>query len=490
MPLPKPWVLAPDLRSHVGGQADVLAVVRSDWEGIFALKRLKKPLRQERLSREIEAMRLLYDAGIRVPPVLGSDPTDRRPWFVMPWYDSGSLDNLIGSDTLTVVAGLRLIGQLAATMMQIHSTNLAHRDLKPANILLASDSSPIVADFGLCLDTADVRLTESWEAVGSRYFIAPENEGGINDELDQRPADSYAFGKIAWTVLAGRRALAREKQLESQYQLSNVRDERLRGVDQLMTSLLSTDPRARLADWSVIGSEIAAVQALFEPRNDPTDKAGGDELVRLTLRAAQSIEARDDVLAARAASENERLFVHKIVPEMETELTYKFVNRHQQFVKAVSGVSPGLTFSASSGGLLLGSVLEMVDIPIGGVREELRRHTSVGSLVVNNYTGRGMRGELWASIYPVIVGREMRLLRVLLMVNREKDRTILLRNGDFPRLSESARVGLPTAEMISEQYIEESCLPIRGAVSRFVQLLAEDCNADQILARFASDPLQ
>ncbi len=60
MPLPKPWVRAPYLRGHVGGQADVLAVVRSDWEGIFALKRLKKPLRQERLSREIEAMRLLY----------------------------------------------------------------------------------------------------------------------------------------------------------------------------------------------------------------------------------------------------------------------------------------------------------------------------------------------------------------------------------------------------------------------------------------------
>jgi hypothetical protein len=47
------------------------------------------------------------------------------------------------------------------------------------------------------------RLTETAEQIGSRFYIAPENERGFNPEVDQRPADLHAFGKLAWVLLSG-----------------------------------------------------------------------------------------------------------------------------------------------------------------------------------------------------------------------------------------------------------------------------------------------
>jgi serine/threonine protein kinase len=65
----------------------------------------------------------------------------------------------------------------------------------------------VLADFGLAIEVLDpeqARLTSTSEAVGSRYYIAPENENGVNESVDQRPADFYGstprFGEFASVV--------------------------------------------------------------------------------------------------------------------------------------------------------------------------------------------------------------------------------------------------------------------------------------------------
>src|SRR6185503_2369685 len=104
-----------------------------------------------------------------------------------------------------------LLIKLARAVQIVHKVGFAHRDLKPANILLDGDKI-LLADFELVLqvdDEAPDRLTGAAEVIGSRFYLAPENESGVNDDVDQRPSDFYAFGKIVWALLAGQRPPAR-----------------------------------------------------------------------------------------------------------------------------------------------------------------------------------------------------------------------------------------------------------------------------------------
>jgi serine/threonine protein kinase len=142
------------------------------------------------------------------------------------------------------VKGLDLLIEIAAAVEEVHSRDVAHRDLKPANIFRDGEGRVHLGDFGLCLSLeSDVRLTDTEEAIGSRLYIAPENESGINEAIDQRPADFYAFGKNLGAVLAGRQPPAREHVLREKYLLSAVTgDERLRFLEPLIAELVEADP--------------------------------------------------------------------------------------------------------------------------------------------------------------------------------------------------------------------------------------------------------
>jgi serine/threonine protein kinase len=213
--LPQGWIATG--RQAESGQAWVYQVRRHDEPGgqLYALKRLKNPNRKARFVRETEAMdRLRREHGAAVPEIVAHDLEAERPWFLMPWYDAGSLEDAVSDRRFwsDLSAGLDLLVSLAEILADVHVAGVAHRDLKPANVLVG-DEELALTDFGLCLDLEDesFRLTETDEAIGSRLYIAPENEGGINPEIDQRPADFYAFGKLAWALLAGRRPLPRER---------------------------------------------------------------------------------------------------------------------------------------------------------------------------------------------------------------------------------------------------------------------------------------
>jgi serine/threonine protein kinase len=264
---------------------------RGDTEQLFALKRLKNQARAARFAREARTMVSLRDRGVSVPEIVDSDLDADRPWFAMPWFFDGSLETAVqdGRFLGDRIAGLQTLQRLASVLSDVHAADVAHRDLKPANVLLDGDSLALT-DFGLCLELADVdlsgeRLTETREAIGSRYYIAPENEGGLNAALDQRPADFYAFGKLTWALLAGRQPLPREQELEQENFLARVlADAQLRPIDALLHDLLNRDPRARLASWGVVTDELKAVEATLGGRERGTPRPVGADLLRIARR--------------------------------------------------------------------------------------------------------------------------------------------------------------------------------------------------------------
>ncbi|WP_261341226.1 WD40 repeat domain-containing serine/threonine-protein kinase [Fimbriiglobus ruber] len=97
-----------------------------------------------------------------------------------------------------------LVEKLALGVGAAHAANIVHRDLKPANVLLASDGTPKVSDFGLAklTDLGD-GLTPAWAVMGTPSYMAPEQAGGR--AVDAGPAaDVYALGAVLYECLTGR----------------------------------------------------------------------------------------------------------------------------------------------------------------------------------------------------------------------------------------------------------------------------------------------
>jgi serine/threonine protein kinase len=218
-----------------GGQAQVFRVVRRDVAAdpdVYALKRLSDPSRAARFRREVAVMALLSAQELAgIPPIVEQGETARRdhPYYVMPFYEHGSLDQYIVA-ALPIVDRLQMLTTIAGVLAGVHTAGVAHRDLKPENILITDDALPVLADFGLCLqvsadDERESRLTSGDHALGSRLYAAPEIESGFDTSIDHRPADFWSFAKIIWVMLQNRRPLSGADQLAPQHRLSNINPE-------------------------------------------------------------------------------------------------------------------------------------------------------------------------------------------------------------------------------------------------------------------------
>ncbi len=140
-----------------------------------------------------------------VIPIYAAGEENDRLFIVMRWVRGHDLQALIArTGGLEPARTAAIVAQVGAGLDAAHRAGLVHRDVKPANVLIAGEEGSghvYLSDFGLTREvTADTRITESGEWLGTVNFMAPEQFEGAR--VDSR-TDVYGLGCLLYAALTG-----------------------------------------------------------------------------------------------------------------------------------------------------------------------------------------------------------------------------------------------------------------------------------------------
>ncbi len=132
--------------------------------------------------------------------------SDEHAYIAMEYFECGDLRALFGPG-MTRERALTVGRQLALALAAIHSHGIVHRDIKPENVMLRSDGSVALADFGIAksmLEAESLGLTQTrhGDVVGTPYYMSPEQVSGKAVTVR---SDLYSLGVMLFEMLAGQR---------------------------------------------------------------------------------------------------------------------------------------------------------------------------------------------------------------------------------------------------------------------------------------------
>ena len=173
---------------------------------ILSNKMAKNMEFQKRFVREAQAVAKLNHPHIVAGFDVGS--ADGYCYFAMEYVDGESLGHYLHrkGGKLEEREALEFMRQIALALDHAHKHDMIHRDVKPDNILLDKTyQTAKLADLGLVrsADSADddAALTHAGQAIGTPFYISPEQARGM---ADLTPAtDLYSLGASLFHLLTG-----------------------------------------------------------------------------------------------------------------------------------------------------------------------------------------------------------------------------------------------------------------------------------------------
>jgi eukaryotic-like serine/threonine-protein kinase len=193
-----------------GGMGAVFKARQKSLDRIVALKVLPPSIAKdakfiERFQREARACAKLNHPNIVQGVDVGKDEASGVWYFAMEFIDGPSVLKALKTDgPIPETRALEIARDVARALECAASHGIVHRDIKPDNILLTANGDAKLADLGLAKQmNDDASLTQSGQAVGTPFYMAPEQVRGASAEIDIR-TDLYALGGTLFHLVTGK----------------------------------------------------------------------------------------------------------------------------------------------------------------------------------------------------------------------------------------------------------------------------------------------
>ena len=155
----------------------------------------------DRFLREARSTAQLRHPAI--VPVHEVGQQEGTPYLVNDFVEGVTLADRLTSGGFPHREAAELIAGMAEALDYAHQHGIVHRDVKPSNIMIRTDGTPVIMDFGLAKRAAgEITMTADGQILGTPAYMSPEQARGEGRTVDGR-SDVYSLGVILYRLLAG-----------------------------------------------------------------------------------------------------------------------------------------------------------------------------------------------------------------------------------------------------------------------------------------------
>src|SRR5579862_6762988 len=226
-----------------------------------------------RFQTEARAAGLLTHPNIVV--VFDAGEEDGLFYITMEFVQGRSLQALIDAhQPFPVSRIMKLMEQVCSALDFAHQHNVVHRDIKPANLMLTSDDTVKITDFGTA-KILQFGTAQTAHVMGTPSYMSPEQVKG--KPVDGR-SDIFSLGVILYELMTGEKPFPGQNITTVIYKIINEEPIPPRSLDSsihpglsaVITHALAKDPAARYQNCHEFLDALKSYHEMVSP--DATTK--------------------------------------------------------------------------------------------------------------------------------------------------------------------------------------------------------------------------
>jgi eukaryotic-like serine/threonine-protein kinase len=292
---------------------------------------LTRPELLTRFQTEARAAGLLTHPNIVV--VYDAGEEDGLYYITMELVEGKSLQALLdGGQGFPLPRVLRIMEQTCSALQFAHERNVVHRDIKPANLMLTSDDTVKITDFGTAKILQFGTAQQTAHVMGTPSYMSPEQVKGR--AVDGR-SDIFSLGVMLYELITGEKPFPGQNITTVIYKIVNEEPVPPRqidpsihpGISAVVMRALEKEPDQRyqssrdmLEDlrnyrsFSPVGGDLQSTMALGAAGSPAATLAYGTTSARIAGDEDLTAAATARSLTARASSPGQTPAVRRTGP--------------------------------------------------------------------------------------------------------------------------------------------------------------------------------